>query len=153
MNFILDQAEMVTGLYGGPRMAMPRPPAIFQGGPMTFNNIRVDRSVVGAINTAEVQRIDVALSHIRIGGSEELASELRDFTEAVLSATELTREAKEDVLGQVSFLAEQVQAQRKAPAGTLKAVLGGVATAISTVNSLAMLWRKVHPLLNQTFGI
>src|SRR5208283_3378744 len=75
MNFILDQAEMVTGLCGGPRMAMPRPPTILQGGPMTFNNIRVDRSVVGAINTAEVQKIDVALSHIRIGGSEELASQ------------------------------------------------------------------------------
>jgi hypothetical protein len=153
MNFVLEQAEMITGITGGPRVAMPQPPPIFRAGPMTFNNIRIDRSVVGAINTAQVQRIDVALSNIKVAGGDELASQLRDFTEAVIANTELSKELKDDVLGHVSFLAEQVQTQQRAPAATLKTVLGAVATGISVANSLVALWAKVHPFLSQTLGI
>jgi hypothetical protein len=152
MNFVLEQAEMMTGIYGGPRVAMPQPPPILRTGPMTFNNIRIDRSVVGAINTAQVQKIDVALSNIKIAGGDKLASQLRDFTEAVIASTELSKELKDDVLGHVSFLAEQVQAQQKAPTATLKTVLGAVATSISVANGLVTLWAKVHPFLAQTLG-
>lgn len=60
---------------------------------------------------------------------------------------------KDDVLAHLSFLAEQVQAQQKAPSATLKTVLGAVATSISTANSLVTLWAKVHPFLSQTLGI
>jgi hypothetical protein len=153
MNFLFDHAEMVTGITGGPRVAMPQPPPMFRTGPMTFNNIRIDRSVVGAINTAQVQRIDVALSNIKIAGGDELASQLRDFTEAVIGSAELSKELKDDVLGHVSFLAEQVQSQRKAPAATLKTVLGAVATSISVANSLVALWAKVQPFLSQAMGV
>jgi hypothetical protein len=154
MNFLLDQADAVTGLSGVfPRMAIPQSPAIVKGGAVTLNNIRVDHSVVGAINTAEVQRIDIALSDIKIGGQEELAAQLRDFTEAVIASTELNREIKDDVLGQVSFLAQQVQAPQKSAPGILKSVASGVAVAISSVNSLVVLWTKLHPLLIHAIGI
>lgn len=48
MNFVLEQAEALTGIYGGPRVRMLQPPPVFRTGPMTFNNIQVDHSVVGA---------------------------------------------------------------------------------------------------------
>jgi len=115
---------MITGITGDPRVAMPQSPPILRTGWMTFNNIRIDRSVVGTINTAPAQRIDVALSNIKIAGGDELASQLRDFTKAVIASTELSKELKDDVLGHVSFLAEQVQIQQKAPAATLKRSLG-----------------------------
>src|SRR5437868_5036041 len=70
LNYLMAEAEAVTGLYG----TMPRyevqTPVIHQG-PMTFHNIRVDRSVVGAINTGDVKRIDVALSQISVAGEHE----------------------------------------------------------------------------------
>lgn len=154
INFLLDQAEAVTGLYGvSPRMQMPAPPTIVQGGRMTFNNIRVDRSVVGAINTGEVQRIDVALTNIRFAGNEELASALRDFTEAVLATNELSQQLKNDLLGQISFLSEQVRATAKQAPGVLKTVMGGVASGVSTVASLVSLWEKLEPLLARSFGM
>jgi hypothetical protein len=153
MNFVLEQAEMISGIYGGPRVAMPQPPPILRTGPMTFNNIRIDRSVVGAINTAQVQRIDIALSHIKVGGAEELASQLSDFTEAVLASTEMSNGLKDDIMAHLSFLAEQVQSQQKAPTATLKTVLRAVATGISAINSLVALWGKVHPLFSRALGV
>jgi len=40
---------------------------------MTFHNIHVQGSVVGAINTGQVQQIDVAIDHIKLGGDQALA--------------------------------------------------------------------------------
>jgi hypothetical protein len=52
-----------------------------------FHNIKVDRSVIGSINTGEVKRIDVAMSHIGAYGNEELVKALKEFTEAVINET------------------------------------------------------------------
>ena len=60
MNFVLEQAEMITGISGGPRVAMPPPPPILRTGPMTFNNIRVDRSVVAQ---STLPRLSGLMSH------------------------------------------------------------------------------------------
>jgi len=59
INFLMDQAEAASGLYGiSPRYELPSP--LVNQGAVNFHNIKVERSVVGAINTGEVQRIDVA---------------------------------------------------------------------------------------------
>jgi hypothetical protein len=57
-------------------------PVVVQRGPMTYNNINVNNSVVGAINTGNVQSIDVAIEKVKLQGSPravELAKALKEL--------------------------------------------------------------------------
>lgn len=149
MNFLMAQAEAMTGLYGiSPRYEMPAP--VIQQGPMNFHNIKVDRSVVGAINTGEVQRIDVALSHISLLGNEELHGALSQFTEAVIASTAISPESKNEILEQIAAIAsESLLPKAKRRPGVVKAILAAVSGAVSTIADLASLWGKLEPLLHK----
>jgi len=121
-------------------------------GPLTFHNIKVDQSVVGSINTGEVQRIDVAMDRIKISGNEELVKILKKFTEAVIAETKLDAELKNHIIEQISFLASQsVLPKGKQKSGIVKAVLLGVKDTVSTIVSLSSLWDKLDPLLERVF--
>jgi hypothetical protein len=62
----LDQMDEMSGMQSGGRIALPpipRPPS-------TLNNIKLDNSVVGAINTGTVKTIDVNVTHLHNAGSD-----------------------------------------------------------------------------------
>jgi hypothetical protein len=105
MNFLLDQAEALTGMYGVmPRYKVARP--LIHQGPMNFHSINVDRSVVGAINTGNVEKMEVALNNIHTkNGNAELERALKEFTEAVLRETSLSVHAKDEIVEQSSIAA------------------------------------------------
>src|SRR5579872_5007109 len=102
MNYLMDQMDDITGLGGlfrSPRIKLPPPtPIVASRGPMTFHNINVQGSVVGAINTGQVQQIDVAIDHIKLGGDTDLAQSLAQFTEALLADTALKENDKKEIL-------------------------------------------------------
>lgn len=146
-NFWADQMEAVTGIYGvTPRYQITQP--VLHDGPMTLHNIKIDNSVVGAINTGEVKRIDVALSHIKIEGNAPLQQALSSFTEAVIACQDLAANQKNEILEQLAVIAEQTaqpKTQRK-PA-VVKALLASVKDAVSTISALSTLWHQVHPAI------
>jgi hypothetical protein len=114
-----------------------------------FHNINVQGSVVGAVNTGQVQQIDVAVDHIKLGGDAALARSLAEFAEALLADTELHENDKKEVLEQLSFLTTQTVApkeQRKP--GMVRSVMEEVAKAVSVSTALVTLWEKLHPLLS-----
>jgi len=157
MNYLMDEMDFVSGLGGlsrTPRIKLPPPsPILASQGPMTFHNINVQGSVVGAINTGEVQRIDVAIDHIRFAGDPALAQSLAHFTEALLANTELQPRNKTEILEQLSFLTTQTvtpKDQRKP--GMIRSVLDGVTKAISTSTALITFWDKLHPLLSKALS-
>ena len=64
VNYLADMIDMSSGLYGfTPRYKIP-PPIVNQR-QITMNNIKVDRSVIGVINTGRVEQIDVAIDYIK----------------------------------------------------------------------------------------
>jgi hypothetical protein len=153
MNYLMDEMDWISGLGGyssSPRIELPPPsPIVANQGPVTLHNISVHGSVVGAINSGEVQRIDVAIDHIKLGGDTALAEGLTRFTEAVLADTEVQAAARSEILEQVSFLTSQTatpKEQRKP--GMIRAVMAGLPKAISTSKALLDLWDKLHPLLS-----
>jgi len=152
-NYLMDEMEAAVGLYGllpSPRYKIHQP--MVHQGPLTFHNIKVDQSVVGSINTGEVQRIDVAMDRIKISGNEELVKILKKFTEAVIAETKLDAELKNQIIEQISFLASQsVLPKGKQKSGIVKAVLLGVKDTVSTIVSLSSLWDKLEPLLERVF--
>ena len=151
MNYLTDMMETTVGLYGIlPRYKVPQP--MVHQGPLTFHNIKVDQSVVGSINTGEVQRIDVAMSHIKTSGNEELVKALKEFTEAVIAETKLDAELKNQIIEQISFLASQsALPKEKRKIGIVKAVLLAVKNTVSTMVMLSSLWSKLQLLLEHIF--
>lgn len=90
INFLLGEKEFVTEIPLGslkPRIETPK--LVSHRQPTTFSNIRVDRSVVGVINTGQAQAIDVARSYVKQNGDPSLSKLLQEFTQAVLDNREL----------------------------------------------------------------
>lgn len=146
-NMLLDQAEAVTGLYG----VMPRLPTktpIIHEGPMNFHSIKIDRSVVGAVNTGTVEKMEVALNNIHAQNQNpELEQHLKDFTEAVLQEAKLSVEAKNDIVDQLSVLAAQMAMPPESRiAIVVKALVTSIAANIAATGLIEH-WDKIKAML------
>jgi len=151
MNYLTDMMEATVGLYGVLPKYKVRQPVVHQG-PLTFHNIKVDQSVIGSINTGDVQRIDVAMNHIKTSGNEKLVKALKEFTEAVIAETKLNAELKNQIIEQISFLTSQsALPKEKRKSGIIKAVLLAVKNTVSTMGTLSSLWNNLQPLLENIF--
>jgi hypothetical protein len=148
LNHLLGIVELHTG-FGTPLVQVPPP----MGNPqVTLNNITLNQSVVGAINTGEVQKLDVMMSRIRLEGDTQFATALQRFTQAVVDSDELTPEDKNTILEQLSFLTTQHEVpleQRQRAVG--KTVISGIANAIVTAGGLAEVWQVLEPMLFALF--
>jgi hypothetical protein len=146
INFLLDQADAVTGLSG----VMPRykihNPVIHQG-PLNFHSIKVDRSVVGAINTGSVQKMEVALNNIHATNqNQELENLLKEFTEGVLREAALSVQTKDEIVEQLTALAAEIaKPQETRSRGVLTAVVKSIAASIPA--ALIEHWDKIKQLL------
>jgi len=92
-----------------------------------INNINVNQSVVGSINTGNIGQIDVALTNIKNGGAEGTAEIIKEFTEAVLAEEELNADIKNEVIEQIAFLANQAALPKE---GQKKSIIGPILNTI-----------------------
>lgn len=149
LNQLAGEMEMMTGVGGViPRIQIPQP--IYSG--HTVHNIRVDNSVIGAINTGQIKNLNVALDNIQNAGSPTLADALQKLTEAVLGSSELPPEQKTAAVEHLSHIANQAalsKGQRQSAIGTT--VLQGFERIISVSTGLLNIWRSVKPLVEQLF--
>ena len=151
-NYLIDMMEATIGLPGVlPRIKTPQP--IVYKGPLTFHNIKVDQSVIGAINTGEVKRIDVTMDYIKTSGNNELAQALKEFTQAVIDEKEIEIKMKNEIIEQISFITSQAALPKeKQKTSIVKTVLLAIKDTIFTISSLMLLWGKLQPLLERVFS-
>lgn len=151
INYLRDSIDAVFGLPPqGPRIEIPQP--VIQNAPVTLNNIKVDRSIVGSINTAQVSRIDVAMENLRNGGEEEVTKAIGALTEAVIKVTQADEEVRNQLIEQLAFLAEQaVLPEQQRQRSVIKIVLGAVSKTIPTITGLTTLWAQWGPVLEHFF--
>src|SRR5437773_12557502 len=118
INFLLGEVESITEAAVGSIGSRIEITKVVQRQPITFNNIRVDQSVVGAINTGQAQAIDVALSYVKQNGDPALSELLQEFAQAVLDSRELDQAIRKAIVEQLFFLISQVLAksEQKRPA-------------------------------------
>ncbi len=152
-NSLRDEMDAIVGLRTTDRIVIPPPPRIVQGGSMTFNNIRVENSTVGVINTGDVESIDSVVSAAKTAGNEELASALKYFTEAVLNTADLQQNQKSEVVGQLAFLSQQAVAEQKQAPSVMRAITSGIERAINGSASLIALWPLLHDQIKPFLGI
>lgn len=145
-NFLLDQMDAAIGMGRfGPRHKIQTP--VIHQGPMNFHSINVDRSVVGAINTGNVKRMEVALNDIHVKNENtELEKALKEFTEAVLNEKSLAVEKKDEIVEQLSALATQAAQPKES---RLTSVMKLLVTSIgaSIPSTLIEHWDKIKIML------
>jgi hypothetical protein len=147
IHFLLGEMESSTG---GSPLEIPKP--VLHHQPVTFNNIRVDHSVVGVINTGQAQAIDVGLSYVKQNGDPVLSELFQEFTQAVLDRREIDQATRKAIVEQLSFLISQLLAkpEQKRPA-IVGAVFKSIKEALSAFSGLVTLWEKLEPFLRQVF--
>jgi len=141
VNFAADQMDKISGLPPtGARIALPPTPR----GSMIFNNIKVDNSTVGAINTGNVRTIDVSLTLLHESGHDHARDALKALTEAILADQSLSESQKAQMVEQVAFLSEQtVVAAPQRKLGLITATLDALtkgAGAVTTIGAAHGRW-------------
>lgn len=151
INYLSDSIDRTFGLPpSGPRIKMPQP--VVNHSPVTYNNIQVDRSVVGSINTAQVARIDVAMKNIQNAGDKEVTKAIKELTEAILNDKAIEAEQKNQLVEQLTFLAEQAALPKnQQQASVVKMVLKAIPITLSSLTSLSSLWHQWGPTIEQHF--
>jgi hypothetical protein len=150
-NAAAQEMDFVSGLRNfTPRMQVPDlPPA-----PFTLNNIRVDRSTVGAINTGEVATIDVSITVLQQAGNEDVSEALKNLTQVILDAVEIPSATKSQMVDQVAYLSEQAAAAAKdRKPGMIKAACDALTQVATTTTTLATAWNAAAPILRGYFGV
>lgn len=151
LNLAAAEMDMAVGGFGmGPQVVIPSMP----NSATTVNNIRVENSTVGAINTAAVSSIQVSLGQMHAAGMESLEASITNLTEAVANEASLAVSQRNDLLDQIAFVSQQAAAAAHARnPGMIKAALAGIGSVASTVSGVATAWTVCAPLLKGIFGL
>ena len=154
INSLYAEMEMVADLPPGVLLRMPTLQPPVQGDTMTFNNIRVDRSTIGTINTGGIQRLDIAVTQIKEQEQANLAEALKELTEVVLQSQEIVETAKNEIVEHLSFLAEEViKPKEKRNLTIAKMVFGNLVKVVPATANLQALWDKVAAMLHTALSI
>lgn len=116
---------------------------------MNQHNVNVDRSVVGAINTGQIENLKVSLSNIQQGGDAATADVMERFASAVWSANDADNAVKNEILEHLACLGEQLaKSPTERNPSVMKTVLGGIKKVATTVASLRELFDVFEKHLN-----
>ena len=153
-NQAVDDMENIAGLRPGSlggRLPIPKPTTI-NAGQTTYNNIHVDNSVVGAINTGNIKKLDILLSAMRSNNNQELAHVLEALTHVILDTPDLRLSDKDSALEWLSFLSNQSLTQETERQSTIgKTAISTLEKILSNTGSIASIWSAAKPLLDALF--
>ncbi len=153
MNSLQERISAGTGGLIPPRRIVI-PPLPSSGDNVTFNNINVDRSTIGAINTGTLKHLEVGISVMQGRGDKELAAAIKELTQAIYDSKEVDDSSKNDILDQLQFIIAQATAEpENRSTGLVKGMLAGIRSSISVVASLLAIWDRVEPLIKMALGI
>lgn len=147
-NQALDHIDEVAGLpVTGGRLNIPKPITL-NTGRTVYNNIRVNNSVIGTINTGNIKKLDVMMSVMRSEGNQELANLLQQLTQAILDSADLKSSDKESAIEWLSFLSNQVLIEEtERQPRIIKTAISTLEKIVSNVGSIASIWSAAKPFL------
>jgi hypothetical protein len=151
MNFLIGMAESTTGVYG----VMPKFPQrqVVQLENMTLNNIKVDRSTIGVLNTGTIGTVDVAVTTLRQSGEPDAAEMFARLTEAVVKDPRLKPETKNQALEFLSILSTEATAPKERRRSlAMMALLERLSSLLSGAAAGAQLWNQYGPMLRRLFS-
>jgi hypothetical protein len=149
LNLAMGEMDAVGELFGVPASSRLIPvAAIAQSmrGKTVLNNISINNSTVGLVNTGDLAKIDAAITLTRDTDAEAIGAQIQKLTQAIIDSGELTPDQKKEMLDLVQALADQVVRERKpsvmnALLTAIKERTEGAANIVTVVQGLAELIR------------
>jgi hypothetical protein len=149
-NLAASELESASGI-PVPRYQMPQN-RVLQVNGMTTNNIKIDRSTIGAINTGTIGTLDSSITVLRGSGQPGVAEAVKSLTEAIAANAAVADEVRRELLELLSFVASEATAPEESRrSGAARRVLQDIANAITSVAGLASLWKQFEPVLRSAF--
>jgi hypothetical protein len=151
MNYLLDEVEAMTGLYGVmPRRETPQP--VVHTGPTNDRNVRGDRRVIGTIDMGTVQAIVSSLNPIKLGADAQAGEALATFIQAVFADKASGDTTRQELIDQIFTLSAEAAAtpgQRKL--GVIKALVATIGQTAATIATPSPAWEHLSPILEQRY--
>jgi len=146
-DYASQQMDFIAGFGPPPRYKIGRP--VHMTAP-TFNNLNIQNSAVGVLNTGTIHQLDSAITAINEAGGNDVAAAIRELTEAVAQAKDIAEEARRDGLHMLNAIAEQAKMPRgDRSKGLLSITIEGLERMIRTSASLVTLWPVLAPYLEK----
>lgn len=151
INFMSDQMDYSIGLPpSGPRFPLRK--SIHVGG-VNLNNIKVDNSTIGVLNTGNIESVDVSVTSLQQSGNSQLANAIKELANAVVSSNELQNDTKDQLIEILSVLSSEatapVERQRK---GVAKVLIEQFKNALNVSTQLTQLWSTWGPIIMGAFA-
>jgi hypothetical protein len=141
-----DNIDMMFGLPPKPR----RPAPVIHQGNNVFNQLKIDNSNIGVVNTGTIDSLNSTISYVQQAGSAELANQIKSFAEAVSASNELSEVLQKEILEQLSYLGTQIRtSHEQRNQGVIKTILKSIEPTVSTAAGLATLWATLGPTISK----
>jgi hypothetical protein len=150
MNQALDDMDMISGFVTpGGRMPVKELARAMQGSP-TFNNITLNNSQVGVLNTGQIARIDAAITLTQGSDLDAVGRHLQAFVE-LLAKSDLDDADKAEVIDLVESMSGEIVGKRK-PA-TIVALMKAIAEKVGGVLTLVKAADGLWGVIKQAIGL
>jgi hypothetical protein len=113
LNHIMDEMDATVGIRSGGRYPVSALAAAMKRGTAVYNNIKIDNSTVGVVNTGILEKIDAVITISKDSDAELIGQHLKALTEAVAVSNEVQQAEKQEFLDLIQTLGEQVVGPRK----------------------------------------
>lgn len=150
INFYSDEVDHALGFPpSGPRF--PERKAIHVQG-TTLNNIKINNSIVGSVNTGTIGSLDIAITSIKKNDAN-FAEALTKLSEAVLKSALLSNENKEEILEIMSALASEKEAPKERQRKNLsKTLYSRLQELVGLASDLGSIWAQWGPIIAAPFN-
>lgn len=146
-----EMAAAYGGIIAPNYMHIPAPPAL--GGTYTLNNINVTGSNIGAINTGRIKNLDTAITLFEGRGDAQLASALKNMTEALINASDIDAQERGELAELLENLTAQAQVELGRRSGFVSTLFNRAAVIATNSASLVSAWQTLEPVLKSTLGL
>lgn len=146
VNYLSDEMASQVGLPPiGPRFP-PRPRPVHVGG-IKLNNISVNNSVVGTINTGSIGSVDQSISALIQVGKPQVAEAIKVLSESILRSGDLTQNQKKELVDIISVVAKEAatpaDVRRDGVALTLLEKAGKITDLANDMTDVCQKWWPV----------
>lgn len=150
MNRALDDMTATVGFMPAGERYPVQALARAMARPMTYNNIRVENSQIGVLNTGNVAKIDAAITLTKGSDAEAIGDLILRFTQQLIQSRELEEKDRSEVVELVQSLSEQVVGQRKR--STIWAIITAIQEKVALVAGLSESAKQIAQAARDLFG-
>ena len=148
INYLTASMESSAGLPS----FLPRYPErkIIKTGEVTLNNIKINNSTLGVLNTGSIESIDLAITSLNKSGDMEISNALKKLSEEIIKQTEVEEGIKNQLFELLSVISIEATAPKeKKRKSVLKPLIIEFSTIIGGIPGLVKIWEEVQPIVEK----